>query len=494
MHAPPRRARLFRSLPWHTDLARLAGCALLWGCVETNQDATLSDTDIQAARQQNLLTSAPSPKYPSGAVLSGPKGGKIVYLGMDASESILPTGKAVTLTHYFKVEQAPPEGWKLFVHVDAPDKRAHFTADHVPAGGKLPLHKWQAGDLLRDTHNITLPSTWAADKLKIHVGVWKGGERFAVTSGQQDGQNRVLAAELPVQVQRVAQAGDRKRMLVRKLPSDVKLTLDGKLDEAIWQTAQSSGPFVHTMTGAPSPLAGSVRALWDDENLYLGFYFQDSDVWAAFDKHDDKLWTQEVAEAFIDADGDGKTYIELQVSPKNITFDSWLPAYRQNDNAWDAPMTTAVHVDGTLNQREDDDRSWSVELKLPLAAARGRMEAMSGVPPVVGTIWRANFFRMDLPKDKSIVASAWSPPLVGDFHALDKFGELVFADVQGQITPPPSTVTPDKPGQLSPALQGAVKAAPQATATPALAAPSAPPAQTGKAAPPAKKSKPESTP
>ena len=40
-------------------------------------------------------------------------------------------------------------------------------------------------------------------------------------------------------------------------------------------------------------------------------------------------------------------------------------------------------------------------------------------------------FRLDAPEGKAGSASAWSPPLVGDFHALDKFGEVVFGDEKG---------------------------------------------------------------
>jgi len=51
------------------------------------------------------------------------------------------------------------------------------------------------------------------------------------------------------------------------------------------------------------------------------------------------------------------------------------------------------------------------------------------VPPALGDKWRLNMFRMDSPKDaKSQIALGWSPPMVGDFHKLDRFGEIVFVD------------------------------------------------------------------
>src|SRR5206468_10420546 len=139
------------------------------------------------------------------------------------------------------------------------------------------------------------------------------------------------------------------------------------------------------------------------------------------DKHDDKLWTQEAVEIFIDADGDGKTYVELQVNPRNATFDSYLPEYRKNQNDWNSKMKTAVKVDGTLDKRDDVDKGWTVEMAIPLEAVKGRAATGPQIPPKLGDLWRINLYRMDFPKGKTQTGSAWSPPLVGDFHALDKF-------------------------------------------------------------------------
>lgn len=63
-------------------------------------------------------------------------------------------------------------------------------------------------------------------------------------------------------------------------------------------------------------------------------------------------------------------------------------------------------------------------------------------------------FRLDAPKDKGQVAVAWSAPLVGDFHKLDRFGQLVFGDEKGEVPPPKVAVKDDKA-----AAKGAEKAA-----------------------------------
>jgi hypothetical protein len=63
----------------------------------------------------------------------------------------------------------------------------------------------------------------------------------------------------------------------------------------------------------------------------------------------------------------------------------------------------------------------------------GKEKMMKGVPPKVGTVWRANFFRLDQPNNRPQSGTGWSPPLVGDFHALDKFGDVIFADEKGKV-------------------------------------------------------------
>ncbi|MES1206303.1 MAG: hypothetical protein ABUS79_10240, partial [Pseudomonadota bacterium] len=56
------------------------------------------------------------------------------------------------------------------------------------------------------------------------------------------------------------------------------------------------------------------------------------------------------------------------------------------------------------------------------------------LPPGLGDTWRMNMFRMDVPQGKPQQAVGWSPPLVGDFHALDRFGDLVFGDEKGNLS------------------------------------------------------------
>ncbi len=440
---------------------------VLGACVEQQPDKPSAD-DLKIA-QQNLLSSPPAPRYPVNADLDG----KVVFLGMDVDPLPAEGGKDLTLTQYWKVVAAPGDGWKTFTHVEGPGKQSYVNADHVPIDGKYPVSVWKAGDIIRDVHTVKLPDAWSYPVVEVYVGLWRGSTRMPVKTGAHDNEGRVLAASIPV---RAAAAETRKRYVARFVAKGPKL--DGKLDDAVWTAAASTGPFVNTMTGAPvQPMMHTeAKLLWDKKNLYVGFENTDDDVWTDLGKRDDKLWTEEADELMIDADGNGRTYIELQVAPNGNIFDTYLPSPRRYEDtvdpklkpfSWNSKMIAKVHVDGTLNKRDDQDKGWTTELALPLEDVKG-MDDKSAVrlPPQPGDVWRINMYRMDLPKGKPQQAAGWSPPMVGDFHALARFGELVFADADGKPVPPPvaTAVKAATPGPAKGA--GKVGSAPGPTAGP----------------------------
>ena len=102
------------------------------------------------------------------------------------------------------------------------------------------------------------------------------------------------------------------------------------------------------MTGAAVPQKTEAKLLWDKKFLYVGIENDDSDVWAKLDKRDDKLWTEEADEIMIDADGNGRTYVELQVAPNGNLFDTYLPERRKYED------TINPEDEAVLVELEDD--------------------------------------------------------------------------------------------------------------------------------------------
>jgi hypothetical protein len=220
------------------------------------------------------------------------------------------------------------------------------------------------------------------------------------------------------------------------------LTIDGVAAEPAWATAATS-PELVTAEGSPEPVGKATAKLsWDDQFLYAFIAVTDTDVVSEYKKHDDPLWKQDCVELFIDADGNRRGYVELQVNPNNATFDSWFQSTRAQpgDPTWDAGMQTAVKLRGT-SASGDTDQGWDAEIAIPWAAVRGRDEAMAvRLPPAVGDRWRLNLVRVDVRTgDKGQSSSSWNRITSADYHALDRMLTVVFADASGAIQPAPES-------------------------------------------------------
>jgi Carbohydrate family 9 binding domain-like len=207
--------------------------------------------------------------------------------------------------------------------------------------------------------------------------------------------------------------------------------IDGRLDDGVWEQAEEI-ELLDTATGAQPAQRTSVRLLYDNKCLYLGFHAQDSYIWGTMTGHDDPIYDEEVVEAFIDPTGLLTSYYELEVSPLNTGFDALIindtvpsgAAERgkrfQGFTGWDpAGFRHAVHVEGELGSRACS--WWECEM----AISFDDLFLGGRIPPRQGDVWRANLFRIDKDGDK-LEESAFSPTGCADFHVPQRFGELVF--------------------------------------------------------------------
>ncbi|HEY5959606.1 MAG TPA: carbohydrate-binding family 9-like protein, partial [Polyangiaceae bacterium] len=192
--------------------------------------------------------------------------------------------------------------------------------------------------------------------------------------------------------------------------------------------------FVNVGTGeapTPSELGGSVKLLYDQQALYLGFEVFDDDLRGGFgpSEPDPHLWLKDTVEVMIDPDGDGdnRDYYEIQVNPQGLVFDSQFDSYNQprvlpegpfGHQDFDSGLLRAVTILGSIDDDTDIDRGYLVELALPFS----RLSKARRVPPPPGAEWRANFYVM---QDNGGVS--WSPILgQGNFHRASRFGRLRF--------------------------------------------------------------------
>ena len=164
---------------------------------------------------------------------------------------------------------------------------------------------------------------------------------------------------------------ERAVMVARRAIAPV--TVDGKLDEEAWKRAP-----VHKLQlsediaaeGQPLCEAGNVRLLWDDQHLYVGVRYWDSDIVAegAQDqmhhyKHGD------LAEVFLKPEGN-TWYWELYVTPHGKKTHLWFPGSGRLGLESNDTYTMELHVgaqcDGTLNAWADRDSCWTGEMAIPI--------------------------------------------------------------------------------------------------------------------------------
>lgn len=186
-----------------------------------------------------------------------------------------------------------------------------------------------------------------------------------------------------------------------------------------WNGVPTLPPLLLADGSGPAAQQTSVRLCWDETAFYVRFDCEDRDAWGTHQRRDDPVYEEEAVEVFL-APGseDPAWYFEFEVSPLGVLFDARIhnPTSRRADLvadvAWDCPGVQWEA--GRSTERQD----WWAILVLPWAGI-----APGGNPP---RVWRANFYRIERPRDGSPEFSCWSPTLTSpaDFHKPARFGVL----------------------------------------------------------------------
>lgn len=232
----------------------------------------------------------------------------------------------------------------------------------------------------------------------------------------------ISAIGLPPPVLRKIYFDNSRKLLARSLPAPVlkasRITKDfvpdGTLTDRAWRDAAPARLEYQSVNGAASPaVSTTVRVLWSDEFLYLGFEcpYTKLTVFEPPQRNKERfgLWERDVVEAFIGADSKNiNNYTEFEVAPTNERLDLKLNL-PDKDFDWDSKFETAIKI----NER---DKVWTAEWRIPLAK-------LSETKPTHGDRWRLNLYRCDR-DNKAFLA--WNPTLQGSFHAPERFGILLF--------------------------------------------------------------------
>lgn len=198
------------------------------------------------------------------------------------------------------------------------------------------------------------------------------------------------------------------------------------LDDVFWSRMPAVA--LRRAQDGGNPLqATQVRFAYDLDAFLVRFDCDDRDIWATHARRDAPLWEEEVVELFAaPGDDDPKSYVEIEVNPLGAIFDARVtnPDGRRDsmrvDTTWNAPGLVA-----TVSR--PSPARWSAVIEIPWYGL------CDGAPP---TVWRANFFRVERPRNGEHEFSCWSPTLSDppDFHKPASFGRLVLGGLEGNAS------------------------------------------------------------
>ena len=203
--------------------------------------------------------------------------------------------------------------------------------------------------------------------------------------------------------------------------------IDGSLDEAAWRNAPVAVlQFLWESQTGPKQTTRA-RLLWDAQALYVGFDADDADITAQFLERDDPTYRDDAVEIFINPNPQQEAvYYGFEMNARGVLYDYLNYNSRTLFKRFDATgVKIAASLRGSLNDRTDTDRGWSLEAVIPWP----NFEELSRRPPVAGTVWKANFNRWDGVQPNRRM-SIWSDPQNSESwpHVPSRFGEIVFVE------------------------------------------------------------------
>jgi hypothetical protein len=181
--------------------------------------------------------------------------------------------------------------------------------------------------------------------------------------------------------------------LYRAARTQDEIRVDGKLDEFTWGALPRVGRFTDIRRpDNPDALPTQAALAWDDTHLYAAFSCVDPEPWGTMMQRDMHLWDEEVVEVFLDPDGDGRNYPELEVSPHNIVVDLLIP--RTPGRSTDASVAARWDIQGLQTAVSKHSAGWVVEIAIPWASLG---EGGVTTAPRPGDRWRVGLYRIERP-------------------------------------------------------------------------------------------------
>ena len=188
---------------------------------------------------------------------------------------------------------------------------------------------------------------------------------------------------------------------------DKPLTLDGKLNEAVWQKAVRFDKFFAHNTTTPAKAKTEVYLLYDNSNIYIGFKcFQDRPVKANATGRGGSVYSDDSVEMMIDPNATENRYFHFLTNANGaVSTRKCDQGGHVADNKWKGTITSKGFKGSGF---------WSCEVKIPFSTLDILPDSDS---------WAFGFVRNDYGKatEHSTTSLDGSINAAGHFLKVDKF-------------------------------------------------------------------------
>ncbi len=168
------------------------------------------------------------------------------------------------------------------------------------------------------------------------------------------------------------------------------------------------------------------KVLYSESGIYFLFDCKDKKLTSTLKGDNLDLYKEDVVEVFLWTEESFPVYFEYEISPLNYEltimvpnnkgkFFGWLPWHYEGDKK-------TIHetvVKGGNKEAGAEVEGWTAEFFIPYKL----LVPLGNIPPVSGTRWRANMYRIDY--DNGATHYSWQKT-AGSFHEYNKFGTFIF--------------------------------------------------------------------
>ena len=237
-----------------------------------------------------------------------------------------------------------------------------------------------------------------------------------------------------------------KHYIVNKINDQINI--DGRDDELAWNNAIYTDDFIDIEGSKTPSQKTNVKMLWDEKFLYVFAKLYENHIWGDITKRDEVIYYNNDFEVFINPNDDVFSYGEIEINALGTEWDLFLNRpYRlkgKADSSWDINgLKSAVNISGTLNEPNDLDDYWTLEIAIPLKEIEKLNTSGKDEKVISGDVWRINFSRVnwDFEINNGVYSRkkengkylpeynwVWSPQGIINMHVPENWGYLVFSE------------------------------------------------------------------